>query len=134
MERFLQRLGATPNRWCLDPGGNIRGNTPKGPNKDCPLSAVAQHTAGKSLSLGSWRSAARAIGLTPSEAESVVRAADNNARHIPELRALLLAATVNRPAAREVPAPAPDPMDRALANLIAEGIPAEPTERELAIV
>ena len=137
MKYFLQRLGTTPHRWCLNKIGYIRGNTIEDPYEDCPLAAVARQDGHMDDSIIDWDRAAVVVGLSLLEAESVVCTADNRLDHMhnTRLRALLLAATVNRPAVPQpsIP-PAPDPMDQALADLVAEGVPAEPAGQELTAV
>ena len=143
MANFLETLAAGPYQWRVKENGIIRTNDPYG---DCPISANARHLTGQRFCPSDWQKAAAAIGLPYAEAQKVVLAADNKLFRIltwgriltrgrvKKLRAMLLAATVDRQATREVPAPAPDPMDRALANLVAKGISAEPAGEELAAV
>lgn len=127
MTQFLDTLATTPYQWHLNVAGVLRTD----PGNDCLITAVARHLTGQAFSVGQWQAAADAIGLPHDDGELVVSAADNKSDHIPELRARLLAATVNRPAAPEVPAPASDPMDQALAAIIARGVPREPIEEEI---
>ena len=126
MTKFLKNLAQTPDRWTL-----IRDQIRMNETNGCPEAEVAFRLTGRHFNNSDWDEAAAAIHQPYKEARAVVLAADNRPGHIPELRALLLAATVNRPAR---PIPAPDPMDLALAELAAEGIPAEPAGKELAAV
>ncbi len=130
MASFLDTIAKTPYRWRLD-GEELRTY----PDNDCPITANARHLTGRAFSTRVWTEAADAIGLPRDDGRLIVAAADNQPGHIPGLRARLIAATINRPAVPQSSAPAaPDPMDRALADLITKGIPAEPAGKELAAV
>lgn len=130
MTKFLGLLAETPYQWRLKKGAIRTGNV----REDCPITGVARHLTGWYYGTTEWRAEARKFGLPEAEAKLVVSAADNGQGHIPQLRALLLAATVNRPAAPSLAAPTPDQMDAAIAALLTQGsVPAE-GEREEELV
>ena len=119
MEEFLGWLAQTPYRWYIASNGKIRAREQGA--EMCAVTGVVRHRAGVIFGVGDWVKAAEMIGLTYLEAGLVVTAADF--AELPcvrmnHLRLRLLAATRIESSPAPPPA-APDPMDRALADLIA---------------
>ena len=129
---FLRLLAETPYQWRLKKGMIRTGDVPE----DCPITGVVRHLEGEQYGTASWNAAARRIDrMLDAEGELVVNAAGNVQGHIPQLRALLLTATVNRPAAPSLAAPRPDPpMDQAIAELLTRGSVPAKREREEELV
>lgn len=82
---FLTALSETPGVWHLERLGAIRCQG------QCPI----QRTYDATRYLD-WASAGYRLGLSSVDADAIMDAADNRARHDPELRQQLLAATVER--------------------------------------
>jgi hypothetical protein len=117
LEQFLGWLATTPYAWQIGRDGKLRAREQGA--EMCPVTGVVRHRTRAVFGLGDWVRAADTIGLSYADACLVVQAADaarpSSARVRRLRRRLLLVARVG------VSAPARDPMDLALADLLARG-------------
>jgi hypothetical protein len=119
MEEFVGWLAETPYPWDIASNGKIRAHVQDA--EICAITGVVRHRTGIAFSVGDWVRAADMLGLSYMEAGLIVAAVDeagpSGARtHL--LRKRLLVAT-RLEASRAAGSTKQDPMDRALADLIA---------------
>jgi hypothetical protein len=123
MERFLRSLAETPYDWRLACGGKIRTHEAK--TELCVITGVVRHRTGIDFSVGDWVLAADTMGLSYREAGLVVEAADHARPSAPGIwrlrQRLLVAARIE--ASAPSPPVASNPMDEALADLLAGQAP-----------
>lgn len=88
LDQFLEKLEQTPRRWHLLSGDALRMSNEdfSGWCNACPVSSVSGLHAGLA-----WE-VADAVGLCANDVIEVIRAADNQNGHDPELRQRLLKA------------------------------------------
>jgi hypothetical protein len=121
LERFLEWLAQTPYDWSIRADGKIRAHDAG--TELCAITGVVRHRTGLRFDVGDWVRAGDLIGLSYADAGLVVEAADVTGpagRRVKRMRARVLAAARLAGAASPLPR-RPDPMDRALAELIDEG-------------
>ena len=122
MEKFLGWLAETPYQWYIASDGKIRAREED--TEVCAVTGVVRNRAGVIFSLGEWVRAANMIGLSYMEAGIVVEAADaawpsGIRTNLLRERLLVAARIESSPATASV---TPDPMDHALADLIANRV------------
>ncbi len=122
-DQFLAALRATPRTWQVLKKGRVP-MWIRFEEGGCPLTKVCEQVTGRLYSTSRYMAAAERMGLPKSIARKVWRAADNWRMQDPGVRRDLLVAT----------GLLTDPLDAALAKLIAEGVPAEPAGKELVAV
>lgn len=88
---FLDRLYAIETRWYLDDDFQIRCAA-----GDCPITKVAAAECRQTFDVSNWDDAAAAIDLDFDDAQEIVNAADLANDYLTELRADLLAVTVEK--------------------------------------
>jgi hypothetical protein len=121
LERFLEWLAETPYAWGIRADGKIRAHDAS--TELCAITGVVRHRTGLRFDVGDWVRAGDLIGLSYADAGLVVEAADvtrPGGRRVKRMRARVLAAA-RLAGAASPPVRRPDPMDRALAELIDEG-------------
>jgi hypothetical protein len=118
LEQMLGWLATTPYAWYLNPDGKLR--TREHGAEMCPVTGVVRHRTRARYGVGDWVRAAERIGLSYADACLVVQAADvcqPPTARMRRLRQRLLVATGIAPP--RAGRPEGDPMDRALASLLA---------------
>lgn len=91
IDEFMERPRTTGARWSVQHEVDIRGE-----RGDCPITAVAEVVVHEPFSIDCWEEAAAELDLDFEDAQAIVDAADMSYGHDVDLRAQLLAATVNR--------------------------------------
>ena len=117
LEQMLGWLATTPYAWYLTPTGKLRAREQGA--EMCPVTGVVRHRTRELYGIGDWVRAGGRVGLSYGDASLVVQAADVSrppTARVRRLRQRLLVAT--RISCPDAPSGG-DPMDRALADLLA---------------